>query len=394
MTTAHPHPRARTLRYGMVGGGQGAFIGPVHRMAIALDGRATLAAGALSGNAAAARASASALGLPAERGYADWRAMLAAERARRDDRLDFVVVVTPNHTHAEIAEGFLEAGFALVLDKPMVTTSAEAQRLREAERRGGAFLAVTYNYSGYPMVRAAADVVRSGGLGAVRKVIAEYHQGWLSTALDAQGHKQAEWRTDPARAGAAGCLGDIGTHAAQLVRVVTGLEIESLSADLAALVPGRRLDDDASVLLRFKEAHGVRARGVLTASQIAYGEENNLTLRVYGERGALAWRQEEPNTLVRTRADGVRETLTRGSAGLGEAAAQAVRIPPGHPEGFIEAFANVYAGVCDRLLGVASTRAERVPGWADGAEGVRFIEAAVKSAAVGGGWVSVDDKVR
>jgi len=371
------------LRYAMVGGGHGAFIGAVHRHAIALDGLAELAAGALSSTPDKALASGRALGLTDAHSHPSWQALLEAELKRpAQERVDAVVIVTPTDSHFPIAQAFAEAGFNVVCDKPLVHTSAQADQLVATVAAQGGVFGVTYNYTGYPLVRQAREMVRGGALGAIRKIVVEYNQGWLATALEATGNKQAGWRTDPARSGIAGALGDIGSHAENLVSTVTGLEIEELVADLGALVPGRALDDDASILLHFKGG----ARGVLVASQINAGLENDLRLRISGERGTLEWRQEDPNRLVHHRRDGATEILTRGSPWLGEAARRAVRLPSGHPEGFIEAFANLYRGV------FADIRARRTganadpleadyPRVTDGARGVRFIECAVASSA-------------
>ncbi len=371
------------MRYAMVGGGHGAFIGAVHRHAIALDGLAELVAGALSATPEKALASGRALGLADAGNHASWQALLEAELKRpAEERVDAVVIVTPTDSHFPIAHAFADAGFNVVCDKPLVHTGAQAEALVETVSARGTVFGVTYNYTGYPMVRQAREMVRSGALGAIRKVVVEYNQGWLATALEATGNKQAGWRTDPARSGIAGALGDIGSHAENLVSAVTGLAIEELVADLGALVPGRALDDDASILLRF--AGG--ARGVLVASQINAGLENDLRLRVSGEDGTLEWRQEEPNRLVHHRRDGPMQILTRASPWLGESARRAGRIPPGHPEGFIEAFANVYRGVFAdiraRRNGVAADPLDAdYPTVADGARGVRFIECAVASSA-------------
>lgn len=373
----------RKIRFGMVGGGSGAFIGAVHRHAIALDGRGVLVAGALSSTPERALASGREIGLEPDRTYPDWRSMLKAESARDpDDRIDAVSVVTPNDTHFEIASAALAAGFHVVVDKPMVCSMDEAGALAEAVRASGRVLAVTYNYSGYPMVREAASLVRSGELGRVRKVFVEYHQGWLATPLEQTGMKQAQWRTDPARSGGGGSLGDIGTHAMHLIGFVTGLEPEAMCAEVRTFVEGRRVDDDAAVLLRFAGGAG----GTLTCSQVAFGEENGLTLRVYGERGAIAWRQESPNELV-VRTDQGQRVVTRGSAGVSEAAAAATRLPAGHPEAFLEAFANVYVGAMDQMLGRSTPQAALVPDVEAGAEGVRFVARVLASAAGGGVWV-------
>lgn len=378
----HQYP-SRKLRYAMIGGGRDAFIGAVHRHAIALDGQAELVAGALSSTPERARESGRALGLADAHNHASWQALLDAELARpAAERVDLVVIVTPTDTHFPIAQAFAEAGFHVVCDKPLTHTGAQATTLVETVARQGSVFGVTYNYTGYPMVRQAREMVRSGTLGRIRKVVVEYNQGWLATALEATGNKQASWRTDPARSGIAGALGDIGSHAENLVATVTGLQIEELVADLGALVPGRALDDDASMLLRFRGG----ARGVLVASQINAGLENDLRLRVSGENGTLEWRQEEPNRLVHHRREGPTEIFTRASPWLCEAARRAGRIPAGHPEGFIEAFANIYRGVfADIRARKGSTTADPLdadyPTVSDGARGVRFIECAVASSA-------------
>lgn len=377
----------------MIGGGVDAFIGAVHRHAAALDGLFVLRAGALSSTPERARASAAALGLAPGRGYATWQELLAGEsRLPAEERAEVVSIVTPNDTHFEIARSCAQAGLHVVLDKPMVHSSAQAAALRGAVEKAGVVLAVTYNYTGYPMVREARRLVRSGAIGPVRKVFVEYHQGWLATRLEAQGQKQAAWRNDPARAGLGGAVGDIGTHAENLLAFVTGLRIESLCAELASLVPGRALDDDAAVLLRLSGG----ARGVLTVCQVAIGERNALTLRVHGERGSIAWAQEQPEQLVHHSLEGETRVLHRGGA-LGPEAARASRLPGGHPEGFIEAFANIYRGVFEavwarRGAGTASSHAELLPGLADGARGVRFVEQVVASARQNGAWVAFSDE--
>jgi predicted dehydrogenase len=379
----------RRLRYAMVGGGRDAFIGAVHRHAMALDGLYEFVAGALSASPEKAQASGRDLGLGDARNHASWQALLDDELRRpAHERIDLVCIVTPNHVHFDVARAFVDAGFHVVCDKPLVHTSAQADELVERVARRGTLFAVTYNYTGYPMVRQAREMVRSGAIGAVRKVIVEYHQDWLATRLEASSHKQAEWRTDPARGGLAGAIGDIGSHAENLAASVTGLEIESLCADLTSFVAGRRLDDDGQLLLRFTNG----ARGVLIASQIAAGNENDVRLRVFGERGMLDWRQEEPNRLVHAPIDAPRMILTRNSPWLADAARRACRLPPGHPEAFIEAFANVYVGVAADIharvaTGVpAPADAADYPRIEDGARGVRFIEKAVESAASALKW--------
>jgi len=381
----------RKLRCAMVGGGRDAFIGAVHRKAMALDGQIELVAGALSSSPEKARASGRDLGLVDDRNHGDWQSLLADELKRPpQERIDFVSIVTPNHVHFPVAEAFAEAGFHVVCDKPLVHTRAQADALVATVKKQGTVFGVTYNYTGYPMVRQAREMVRSGQLGELRKVVVEYNQGWLASHVEGSGsNKQADWRTDPARSGAAGAIGDIGSHAENLVASVTGLEIESLCADLSALVPGRLLDDDGSLLLRFKGG----ARGVLIASQINTGLENDLRLRISGALGTLEWRQERPSELLHLPHDGPKRILTRGSPWLCESAQRASRLPAGHPEGFIEAFANIYGGVVAdiraRLAGIAADPlAADYPRVEDGARGVRFIERTVASAASEAKWTA------
>lgn len=375
----------RRLRYGMVGGGEGAFIGAVHRHAMALDHRYAWVAGALSATPEKARRSALALGLAEDRAYPTWQAMLEAERSRpAGERIDVVVIVTPNDVHHPVAAAFADAGFHVVCDKPLARTSAEAEDLVATAARTGVVFGVTYTYAGYPMVKEARRLVREGRLGAVRKVVVGYHQAWLATRVEATGAKQAEWRTDPARSGPAGAIGDIGSHAEHLAATVTGLEIEAVCADLTAFVPGRALDDDGSLLLRFVGG----ARGVVLASQVAVGHENDLELRVYGETGSLRWRQEDPNALWYAPLDGPVQLLRRGNAYLGDAARHASRIPSGHPEGYLEAFANLYTEIADAIERHArgGDPAGDYPTVTEGARGVRFIERTVASAASDAKW--------
>ncbi|ROZ77585.1 Gfo/Idh/MocA family protein [Ramlibacter sp. WS9] len=384
---------ARKLRYAMVGGGQGAFIGTVHRKAMALDGQMELVAGALSSTPDKAKASGRELLLPDERNHGSWQELLADELQRDPgDRIDFVSIVAPNDVHYPVAKAFVDAGFHVVCDKPLVHTAAQAGALVRAVRARGTVFGVTYNYTGYPMVRQAREMVRAGELGTIRKVVVEYNQGWLATKLEAEGNKQAQWRADPARSGGAGAIGDIGSHAENLLTTVTGLRVEALCADLSAFVPGRTLDDDANVLLRLSGG----ARAVLVASQINTGVENGFRLRVSGTQGSLEWWQEQPSRLLHSPQDGPPRLLTRGSPWLHEAAKRASRLPSGHPEGFIEAFANVYLGVA----GAIRARANGVPAdpldadyptVEEGARGVRFIEAAIASAGSDVKWTPVRD---
>jgi predicted dehydrogenase len=372
----------------MIGGGEGAFIGAVHRIAARLDDRYELLAGALSSAPDKARRSAAALGLAPERSYADFDAMLARESAQPDG-IEVVAIVTPNHVHAAAALACLKAGLHVICDKPLTTTLAQALELRAAARAADRVFAVTYNYSGYPLVRHARAMIAAGEIGAVRLVQVQYAQDWLTEALEATGQKQADWRTDPARSGEGGCIGDIGTHAFQLAHFVTGMAPQSLLADLSTFVPGRRVDDNVQMLLRY--ANG--ARGALWASQVAPGNENNLALRVYGAKGGIEWRQEHPNQLYWTPFGEPGRTVTRGSGAVGATAARVTRIPAGHPEGYLEAFATIYseaaAAIIARRSGAAVDGAVLYPGIDDGVAGVAFIEAAVRSSRAGGAWTAL-----
>ena len=371
----------RKLKMGMVGGGSGALIGAVHRRAAAMDGEVQFVAGALSSTSEKALASGRQLGLPDKRNYASWERMLDEELSLpEEERVDFVSVVTPNHMHYPIARTFAEAGFNVVLDKPMVHTSEQAEDLTRVVEGSGVVFAVTYNYTGYPMVKQARHMVREGLLGDIRKVIVEYNQGWLASRLEETGAKQAEWRTDPARSGIAGAIGDIGSHAENLVYTITGLEVSEICADLTTFVGGRRLDDDGNLLIRYEGG----AKGVMIASQVSAGEENDLRIRIYGTEGGLEWRQEEPNYLYHRPAEEPERVLKRGNGYLYEEAKRASRLPPGHPEAFFEAFANVYKGVAATIR----ARQEQVepdelpwdfPTVYDGARGVHFIEKTVES---------------
>lgn len=368
----------RRLKLGMVGGGQGAFIGAVHRMAARLDGGYELLAGALSSTSEKAKASGESLGLAPARSYASWEAMLDGELARPvGERIDAVSIVTPNHMHYPVAKAFAAAGIHVICDKPLVHTDEQAADLIRTAEQSGVVFAVTYNYTGYPLVRHARDMIREGQLGEIRKVIVEYNQGWLASNVE---NKQADWRTDPARSGIAGAVGDIGSHAENLLSSVTGLELAAICADVTTFVPGRRLDDDASLLLRFTNG----ARGVLTCSQVQVGDENDLRLRVYGTGGSLSWQQENPNRLEYAPAEGPRQVLTRGQAYLSPAAQAATRLPGGHPEAFLEAFANIYAGAAEAIRAQQEHRAPDplvaiYPTLQDGARGVHFIEKTIES---------------
>ena len=383
-----------TLRMGMVGGGPGAFIGDVHRRAACLDGDVELVAGAFSASPSKSRRKGRELGVSRARTYDSYLDMVERERALPEDqRIDFVSVVTPNHLHCPVATAFLEAGFHVVCDKPMTLDVPEARRLKQVVTRSRRVFALTHNYTGYPMVKLARDLVRQGDLGRLRKVVVQYPQGWLSTRLEQAGLKQAEWRTDPTRSGAAGCIGDIGTHAENLAEYITGLQIVELCADLTTFVRGRRLDDDGTVLLRLQRG----VRGVLLASQIAVGEENGLAIRVYGEEKGLEWHQEHPNTLTLRSQDKPLEVWSRGHGYVearSPAAARATRLPAGHPEAFLEAFANVYRNAADTIRARrARTRpdplARDFPTVDDGLRGMVFIETVVKSARSTRKWLKV-----
>lgn len=365
----------------MVGGGRGAFIGAVHRIAVEIDGEAQVVAGALSSNAQTAADSAAAWYLA--RSYDDYRQMAISERALSDG-IDFVIIATPNHLHYPVAKAFLEAGIHIVCDKPLAYSLAEAEALAALVAQGRTLFALTHTYSGYPLVRHARELVRQGALGTIRKVIVEYNQAWLMKPLEREGHRQAEWRTDPARAGLSCCVGDIGTHAAHLVEFVTGQRISSLCADLNTFVAGRELDDDANMLLRLDGG----ARGTLVCSQIACGEENDLNIRVYGTTAGLEWRQQEPNTLILKPADGPRQYLRSGHGYLSPAAINVTRTPAGHPEGYLEAFGNLYRSFIADVRRVMADEAplRDYPTATDGVNGMRFVEAAVRSSSRGAQW--------
>ncbi len=378
----------RRIRLGMVGGGQGAFIGAVHRIAARLDDEYELCAGALSSDPERAMASAQEVGLAADRSYGSYEEMVAGESAR-EGGIEAVAIVTPNHSHYAIAKAFLAAGIHVICDKPMTVTVEEAESLQAAARDAGRILAVTYNYTGYPMVRQAQAMIERGDLGAIRVVQVQYAQDWLSEPIESDGQKQAAWRTDPAKSGAGGCIGDIGTHAYHLACFVTGLELEALCADLSAFVDGRRLDDNAHLLLRFTSG----AKGMLWASQVAVGNENNLRLSVYGDKGGLAWRQQQPNELTFTTLGETPRIITRGSPAATDATLSGTRIPAGHPEGYLEAFATIYREVAAAIRTARDGKAVDInalfPTGADGKAGVAFVEAAVRSSAAGCAWVEL-----
>jgi predicted dehydrogenase len=377
------------LRMGLVGGGEGAFIGAVHRIAAELDGRIELVCGAFSSNPSRSKRFGQELyDLPPNRSYGTFNEMVTEElRLPAEERMHFVVIATPNHLHFPVAESALQAGFHVVSDKPVTFDLGEARTLRALAAEKDLLFGLTHNYTGYPMVKEARELIKTGALGSIRRVIVEYIQGWLAERLETQGNKQAIWRTDPRFSGSAGCMGDIGTHGENLLEYVTGLEIDSLCADLTTFVPGRLLEDDGNVLLRFSNG----ARGVLLASQIAVGEENGLKLRVYGERASLEWVQTDPNSLVVRWPDRPFEVRRTGGPGVSEAATAATRLPAGHPEGFLEAFAVLYrnfaAALEARLAGRDPTSEELdFPTIDDGVRGMAFIDAVVDSSKRGGVW--------
>ncbi len=374
------------IRLGQVGGGSGAFIGQVHRIASRIDGDFALVAGALSSTPERAEESAAAVGIAPERTYSDWKIMAEAEAARADG-IEAVAICTPNHLHVPVAKAFLERGIHVVCDKPLAAGLDEAKDLREAVARSSAAFVLTHNYSGYPLVREARAMVSRGDLGAIRVVQVEYPQDWMTDRVEEQGVKQAEWRADPERAGLGGATGDIGTHAYHLARFVTGLGLAHLAADLAAFVPGRVLDDNAHVMLRFEGG----AKGLLWCSQVAPGHENGLRLRVFGESGGLSWFQEDPNVLWHAPHGAPARRLTRagpGTSGTG------TRVPPGHPEGYLEGFATLYADAARliraRQAGQVAPEDLQLPDIDDGVEGVAFVEACVRSSGQDAAWVELD----
>jgi predicted dehydrogenase len=377
------------IRLGMVGGGQGAFIGAVHRLAARMDDHYEFVAGALSSDAARSKASGEELGLAPDRIYGDFREMAKAE-AKRKDGIEAVSIVTPNHMHFPAAKAFIEAGIHVVCDKPLSLNLREALALEKLlAKNKNVIFALTHNYSGYPMIRQARAMVAAGELGDIRVVQGEYPQDWLTTDLEKSGQKQAAWRTDPARTGAGGCVGDIGTHTYQLGCFVSGLKLDELSADLTTFVKGRRVDDNVHVMMRYKGG----AKGMIWASQVAPGHENGLKIRVYGTKGGLEWVQADPNYLWYSPFGEPKRLITRGGAGSNAAAARVTRVPPGHPEGYLEGFANIYTEVARairaRRAGKKPDKDVQFPGIEDGVAGMAFIEACVKSSTRNGKWTKV-----
>ena len=382
----------RKIRIGMVGGGKNAFIGGVHRIALRLDGYYELLAGSFSSNFDNSKETGKDLGLAEDRIYETYHEMAEKESARSDG-IDVVAIVTPNHLHIPIAKIFAEKGIHIICDKPLALSSEEAINLKNIVESKKLIFALTHNYTGYPMVRHARSLIQKGDLGSIRVIQAEYPQDWLTTKAEDSGLKQAEWRTDPKRSGGGGCIGDIGTHAFNLIRFVTELEVDELSADIHTFVKGRLLDDNAQIMLRFKGG----AKGAIWSSQVAVGNENNLKIRVFGENGGLEWRQEDPNYLYYTKFGHPTQRVTRGSDSASEEANNVTRVPPGHPEGYLEGFANIYSDVCKSLFAQINNQNydqsnDCYPTIYDGVEGMRFIETVLESSKNNSKWVRFNFK--
>jgi predicted dehydrogenase len=377
------------IRLGMVGGGQGAFIGAVHRLAARMDDQYELIAGALSSDPARARASGLEIGLREDRSYGSYEEM-ARREARLKDGIEAVAIVTPNHMHFPVAKAFLQRGIHVICDKPLTATLKEAKKLAELAEKSGCVFALTHNYTGYPMVRQAREMVQKGELGTIQLIHAEYVQDWLTTNIEKSGHKQAEWRTDPARSGVGGAVGDIGTHAYNLACFVSGQDAESISCDLQSFVKGRKLDDNVHVMLRY----GSGARGMIWASQVAPGNENHVLLRIFGTKGGLEWSQEDPNYLWYAPFGEPKRLISRGGAGSGAAAGRVTRVPPGHPEGYLEGFANIYKEAAAAILaarnGKKPDKAVTYPTVRDGVKGVAFVDACVRSSGRNAAWVTLN----
>ena len=379
------------IKLGMVGGGQGAFIGAVHRIASRIDDRYELVAGAFSSNPEKSLASGKELGISPDRNYKDYLEMVSKE-SERTDKIDAVAIVTPNHMHHPIAMAFIEKGFHIICDKPLAMNLKECEELVQASVNKDIIFALTHNYTGYPMIRNAKEMCAQGELGNIRLIQAEYAQDWLTEDLenkiDSGGNKQASWRTDPAQSGSGGCIGDIGTHAFNLIRFITGLMPQQISAELTSFVPGRKLDDNAQISIRFNGG----AKGTIWSSQVAPGNENHLQVRIYGEKGGLEWCQEDPNYLYFTKFGHPKQKITRGGAGSLSSANDVTRIPPGHPEGYLEGFANIYTDVANALTAKMNNNydAEKYnfPTVVDGLEGIRFIERSIASSSSDSSWVN------
>jgi len=382
----------RKIRIGMVGGGKDAFIGAVHRIALRLDGYYELVSGSFSSNFDNSKQTGKDLGLAEDRIYKTYQEM-AEKEASRSDGIDVVAIVTPNHLHIPIAKVFAEKGINIICDKPLALSSEEAIDLKNILENKKLIFALTHNYTGYPMVRHARSLIKKGDLGSIRVIQAEYPQDWLTTKVEDSGLKQAEWRTDPKRSGGGGCIGDIGTHAFNLIRFITGLEVDELSADIHTFVKGRMLDDNAQIMLRFKGG----AKGAIWSSQVAVGNENNLKIRIYGEKGGLEWKQEDPNYLDYTNFGSPTQKITRGSGSASKEANNVTRIPQGHPEGYLEGFANIYSDVYKELFAKINNQKydqsnNCYPNINDGVEGMKFIETVLNSSKNNSKWVQFNSK--
>lgn len=376
------------IKLGMVGGGEGAFIGEVHRIAARMDERFHLCAGALCSDPERSLKSALDLGLPEDRSYSDYKEMAISE-SQRDDGINFVSIVTPNHLHHPIAKAFLEVGINVICDKPMTMNSEEAQELIDISESSDLIFAVTYNYSGYPLIREAREIIKKGDLGSIRIIKVEYIQDWLTEPIENTGQKQASWRVDPKKSGIGGSIGDIGTHAFHLAHFVTQQLPNKISADLSCFVEGRELDDNAHILMRYESG----AKGIIWSSQVAPGNENNLKIQIYGEKGGLIWQQENPNELILNLLNQPSRRLTRGSSFVGDQSARLTRIPAGHPEGYLEGFANIYREVADefsaKISGKPISKDILYPTSKEGLYGVSFIEAAIESNSKDSVWTDL-----
>ena len=376
------------IKLGMVGGGEGAFIGEVHRIAARMDERFHLCAGALCSDPERSLKSALDLGLPEDRSYSDYKEMAISE-SQRDDGINFVSIVTPNHLHHPIAKAFLEVGINVICDKPMTMNSKEAQELIDISESSDLIFAVTYNYSGYPLIREAREIIKKGELGSIRIIKVEYIQDWLTEPIESKGQKQASWRVDPKKSGIGGSIGDIGTHAFHLAHFVTQQLPNKISADLSCFVEGRELDDNAHILMRYESG----AKGMIWSSQVAPGNENNLKIQIYGEKGGLIWQQENPNELILNLLNQPSRRLTRGSSFVGDQSARLTRIPAGHPEGYLEGFANIYREVADefsaKISGKPISKDILYPTSKEGLYGVSFIEAAIESNSKDSVWTDL-----
>ena len=376
------------IKLGMVGGGECAFIGEVHRIAARMDERFQLCAGALCSDPERSLKSALDLGLPEDRSYSDYKEMAISE-SQRDDGINFVSIVTPNHLHHPIAKAFLEVGINVICDKPMTMNSEEAQELIDISESSDLIFAVTYNYSGYPLIREAREIIKKGELGSIRIIKVEYIQDWLTEPIENTGQKQASWRVDPKKSGIGGSIGDIGTHAFHLAHFVTQQLPNKISADLSCFVEGRELDDNAHILMRYESG----AKGMIWSSQVAPGNENNLKIQIYGEKGGLIWQQENPNELILNLLNQPSRRLTRGSSFVGDQSARLTRIPAGHPEGYLEGFANIYREVADefsaKISGKPISKDILYPTSKEGLYGVSFIEAAIESNSKDSVWTDL-----